>query len=307
MNPIWVRYELATLETAAWQRVFHEKEAGEVRIAVEGEFARKGTKRRSWGRRADPRLPAAFQEYFVLYNGEIQIRPSGKEREYIISKQSPADYAAETPLYVAGEEDFHDNLRGWVNGKYKAPKVSLSETVDSAGEKVVAVQITAATGEKYKAWLLPEQGHVLQRYERYNQGGGLAGRSEVQEFMTVNGFVYPKRGRWEHFTRDHGLGFMTTFVVKSLETEPRKVPDSLFQFELPKDASVWDDDLKVLVRNTELAQSHLEEVIRRAGPPRRWWQPWWGWAGLAGVVLLLVFAFRWYRRRTGVRPVGGRG
>ena len=69
------------------------------------------------------------------------------------------------------------------------------------------------------------------------------------------------------------MGKSIDFEVDTIETRPVKIPDGLFQFDIPKTASVWDDDLKVTVRNTEVTESHLREVVARAGGHYGW--DWW--------------------------------
>ena len=82
-----------------------------------------------------------------------------------------------------------------------------------------------------------------------------------------------------------------------------KIPDGLFQFDIPKTASVWDDDLKVTVRNTEVTESHLREVVARAGGHYGW--DWWVWLSLAAVVAAVAATAFWIFRRckSAARPV----
>jgi hypothetical protein len=95
------------------------------------------------------------------------------------------------------------------------------------------------------------------------------------------------------------LGYSAEFHVTSIETTVGKIPDRLFTFEFPEDASVFDQDLKVYVRNTELTESHLAEVIQRAGGHRNLWEQWWFLlAACLAITGLGVCYVKWRARRT---------
>ena len=51
LNPVWVRFHLTHWQSLAWRKAAapHEVPA-EIRWTEEGEFARKGSKKRSWGK-----------------------------------------------------------------------------------------------------------------------------------------------------------------------------------------------------------------------------------------------------------------
>jgi hypothetical protein len=247
-NPFWVRFDVTHTETAAWERAMGKKNAADVTSKILGEYACKGEKTRTWSHRQDRRIRGGEGVSFIIYNGEVQIRPSNRENEYMISKKPPPDREVEPPLATSGEEYLHDVLRMWAKGNARITKVSLTRKREKDEQTVVIAEMDFGSGDKTKCWFLPEQGYALRRVEIYRKGGtGPADRAEVHEFMTVNGIVYPKRGWREHYLRDGRLGYKTEFEVRSLETGAKEVPDSLFQFAIPKGAAVWDADLKVYV------------------------------------------------------------
>lgn len=297
MNPLWVRYEVHRIVTPAWQK---GARGGREDSHSEAEYACKGTKTRSWV--APGNSGAGRQEDFIIFNGEVQIQPSNKENEYILSKAPSVKRTAPSPLSITGADGFFQSLKSWQAGKTKIAGLSVTRGQDKDDEPLAVVEIRYGTGWRNKAWLLPDRGYALRRIEVYNAKDEFVDRSQVLEFMTVNGLIYPKRGQSEHFLAGGKLGFTETFQVSRLETEAGKIPDSLFRFDVPEGASVWDDDLKVMVRNTELTQSHLNEVLLRLGTPQSLWKKWWFLGGTTvGVALFGYVGLRWWRRRKGNR------
>src|SRR5262245_57177797 len=47
-NPVWVKFDVTRFETAAWQRANGRRGGADVDWKVEGEYARKGKKTRTW-------------------------------------------------------------------------------------------------------------------------------------------------------------------------------------------------------------------------------------------------------------------
>jgi hypothetical protein len=152
-------------------------------------------------------------------------------------------------------------------------------------------------GWRNKYWLLPDNDYQVLRYEVQNGKGEPVDKGLTQEITNEKGVFYPIRGKNDHYMAGAKLGFTIEFQVSSIETKPRKIPDSLFIFEFPEDASIYDQDLKVFVRNTDLTESHLAEVIRRAGGHRNLWQEWWFLLGLVLVLSAGGVAVVWWRKK----------
>jgi hypothetical protein len=57
-NPIWVRYTLTTIDSAAFKRALNEPESGaDIPQKADAEYANKGTQTRSWKRVMEPPMP----------------------------------------------------------------------------------------------------------------------------------------------------------------------------------------------------------------------------------------------------------
>lgn len=301
MNPHWVRFELSEFESGEWQKMFGDKSAQDRRWKIPGEYACKGAKTRTWADRRDSAVPPPRREFFVIYNGEISIMPSNEEGTYFISRKPKLDLAAGPPLSVTGEDNFYEHLKRWAEKKGELPVITTTHEKTKEGEPVLLVDLLYPKTRNWrvKCWLLPEQGHAVRRYEVHSEGR-LGRKCETFAFITVNGLCYPERGRAESYGRfpsgEQYLSKSTDFTVTSLETEAKKVPDSLFQFVVPTDASLWDEDEKVFIRNTERTESHLKEVVERAGPPNLW-KPWlWVGGSVALVMALTALGLRWRKR-----------
>jgi hypothetical protein len=232
-------------------------------------------------------------EQFIIFTGEVEISKSSNEDEYIFRKQPSKRFVAETPFALAGEDKTIQAVGGWAAGKPVEQKVATLQ--DEQGKPVVLVESHYSTGWWGKRWFLPDHGWGLRRVESYTDTNQLAWVNQVEEFGTVNGIIFPRRGRQEQYLARDELGASVDFEVDSIQASAANIPDSLFQFDLPKTASVWDDDLEVTVRNTDLTESHLKEVAARAGGHGGW--AWWVWLSLGVGLLAVVAAAYWLVRR----------
>ncbi len=206
----------------------------------------------------------------------------------------------ELPFALTGEEILRSVLRAWVDGKERIADISATQSVEQDGKRVLVLTwYYPESNWRIKTQVLPDDGWILKRYENCNDRGEFVDRTEVDQFETVSGIVFPKSGRAEHYIRGNVLGTTTTFAVEFIETRAGRIPDSLFRFEFPPDAILYDSDSKVTIRNSEVAQSYLAEIVRRLGPPRRQWLKWAGVAAGAVGVLVIIAAALWRRRRRG--------
>ena len=69
-----------------------------------------------------------------------------------------------------------------------------------------------------KDWWPPDEGWALCRSEAYNDKNALDYMLRVQEFETVNGVVYPRRGRLEFYLPPGIVGKSIDFEVDTIET-----------------------------------------------------------------------------------------
>lgn len=75
-NPVWIKYRMNFTETPVWQgwMQYKKKSDSDIQFSCEAEYARKGTKFRSWvifhGR---PGVPSGEPSY-ILFNGQTQVK-----------------------------------------------------------------------------------------------------------------------------------------------------------------------------------------------------------------------------------------
>ena len=295
-NPIWVQLEWTHLETEDWQRVARRAKKPEPQTWVEEwEFARKGTKTRVWQRQHRAGVNEWSRDQFRIYNGEIEISPSNEKNVFVVSTtpDKVLNLADASPFDIVGEETLHGFLKLWAKGQAQVTVRADSETREM-GERVRVVELDAPkTKWKDKCWFLPEKDWILLRQESYNEKGGPVDKWRGSDYREAQGLFYPKQGRHEHYLANGALGYTVLVDVKLVEVAANKIPDSLFEFEIPKDASVYDNDLKVMVRNADLTQSHLDEVIKRIAPSPPLWRRWWLITASAACLILLASVAYW--------------
>jgi hypothetical protein len=293
LNPVWVRFHLKHYESANFRKaVTKGLEQQEFHASVNGEFARKGNKTRSWATFEQPKTEWEG-DWFTIFTGEISIYPSNQANVYIVTKKQTGNYACSTPFQLGRENHILETLGLLTKGK--SVVTSCTETVEESGEKIVVLEWSSLkTNWRDKCWLLSSKDWAIQKYQSFDDKNQLMNDLSVTEFETFRGTVFPKCGIESLYLQ--GKQERTTeFFVDTFENESTKIPDKLFQYTFPKGSSIWDNDLKVYVRNTELTQTHLDEVVRRAGGDT-WSVTWWFFGSAAFCVSCVLLWFYLKRR-----------
>jgi hypothetical protein len=296
MNPIWVRYKLNRFESEAFQKAMKaEHILPNLRWDEEAEYAREGSRARSWLRSGHPSIPAWRQEDFRIQTADGSISRGLKEDLYVISKSPESHLVVETPLQLAGEELWISTLDGWARGRIAISTIKLKDEVDEAGERLLMVEVTSAKGYRTRCKLLSDYDFAVREIETFTDTGIMGSRSVTYEHDNLNGVAYPKRGRRDYFMTNSGtVGATTQFEVLSIETMARRIPDRLFQVDIPSDAWLWDADARVMVRNDRQSKTYLNEIIRRVGT-RPLWRQWLGlFLLLACTGLTATILWQWF-------------
>jgi hypothetical protein len=300
MNPIWVRYKITRRLSVAWQQATHMTNiAGEARFEDEGEYARKGSRLWSWRKTNDPRIQPWSRDTFVVYNGEISISKSSQENTYLISTKWDESLVSAPPTSIMREKAVLGALTRWHKGDDKLFHLSVLEKPGGDEPSVMVVGWThEKSGWRINCWFLPEKGWVLQRYESYDKSNHPVDKTVVTAYKDIGGICFPTAGERRHYMGGGALGETIAFQVESIETQAGKISDNLFAFKIPEDALIWDVDNKAIIRKTDLAQSHLNELVRRAEPRGiEWWR--WTLLGLlvAELVVLGLLVLKWPKKR----------
>ncbi len=312
MNPIHVRYRTTQVETPVWvahnstKKTQQAKSEGRV-FVHDAEYARKDNKFWSSTRPVEsisdliPGGTAWSRDQFCLYNGTVLIRKSARENEYLLSTKSSESWIAPSPTYIVQEDGLLEALNGRDSGQ-----VVITAMVSDKSEqalKVLALDLQdPKTKWRNKIELLPNRDFSVRRFDVFNQSGDPVDLIDVTSIEDVNGIPYPMKATVKHYMSGNRLGYTLSLEVLSVETGADKVPDSLFQFVFPKDSTIWDEDLKVYVRQTELSESHLDEVVRQLAPPTPYWKRWWVIAISVTIPILLIFATVRMRRGKAIIP-----
>jgi hypothetical protein len=299
-NPIWVRFHTDSFESSDYQKLLSNgKDSAERSYRFEGEFARNGVKTRSWGKYDHPPEYQWLGEMFFIFNGEISIHPLSQANIFSVSKTPDTTVVEDLPTMITGEDILREQLETWKQNKGSVANVETKQETSQDREPLLLISWTySRSGFKCKCWVSPSADWFIKRFEEYFPNGQLANSYESSEYETGNAVFYPTRGTRTRHLKTGQLAAKTLFALDSIETRSSRIPDTLFQYEIPAGCQIWDDDLKTMVRDTDLTESHLAEVIRRLGPHPQVWRQW-------GLVLLIGLACSlgaWYGIRVLRRP-----
>jgi hypothetical protein len=286
----WVKYKTEHYESLGWQQALGNIiSKPDLRYTSEVEFASKGAKKRSYS----APTPRQRKEYLYIFNGELSVKPAIGDHVFAVSREHDATIAPESPLSYTGELPLYKGLKQVQSGEVKLTKFVTRGRENDA----LVFEIHYGTGWRNKCWILPDRSYSLRRYEVYTPKG-LTSVSEANDFFESDGIVYPKSGRRKNYGVDSALGATFEFEVTHFETKPSRILDSLFEYDLPKGAAVWDSDNKTYVRNAGAVQTHLDAALSRLGQqPHRWHR--WLWWVVPPVLISLAALVVLRRRRAG--------
>jgi len=287
LNPVWIKYTLHLAQTGEYfnRRGKTSGESADHKITLEGEFARKGNRTRTWAinHDPDPRVPA--RETFRIFTGQVMITTLNEPNAYAISEHSDVLMEAESPYGIVGEEMLYVSLQQWMEGKKQIEVHTEPQAkTGSPGGMLVLELRYPKDSWKNKCWFMPEKGWTLHRFEVFNAAGEIVNACQAEEYQDAGGIFIPKRGQRKHYLKGGRLGETVAFELSFAETRANRIPDTLFQFDFPKDSQIWDKDRKVFVRNADITESHLNEVVAQARPRNILRE----WLGLALFALVLA-------------------
>jgi hypothetical protein len=201
---------------------------------------------------------------------------------------TPTEYTQEDRLWLT--------LDKWSKDKTLITHSSVTTSLID-DERVMSLELFYPSKWRSIYRLVSDHDYTIASFEEYNDRNQLAIKSGAT-YENYKGIFYPKQGYQDAYDRGTLVTKMS-FVVDSIETRPSCIPDTLFTFAFPKDASIWDDDNKIMVRNTEVTESHLKEVIARLNPRTNLWLAWLNVAalGIAGALLTLIGTYFLRRKR----------
>lgn len=309
LDPVHVYYKITLIETPEWVRVTssgkkdqNREVAGRI-FQLEAEYARSGLKIMSRAKRLDldngrPPPSEWERESFWLYNGQVAVRKSNQENTYLITKNATPNWMAELPTSVSRGDTLLKTLDEWLTAPNTVVGTKTEDRV--ACQKVLLLDLVYPESKwKNTIRLLPERGFTISQFESIDSNRRPVDIAEVTDFHDVNGIHYPKKVTAKHYMSHSRLGYTQILEVSSVLTEARQIPDGMFRFEFPPGSQVWDEDTKTMVRQSELTESHLREVVRQLAPTPSLWKRWWFLGGACAGVTLLLVGLRYVVRRRG--------
>lgn len=294
-TPQWVRFTATQFMGALMSKTGKDEST----IHVDAEYAIKGEKRRFWCRimSGTEVLNDWNRETWFIDNGEVMARKDSSEKTYLITRnRKPLNARIAPPLDESGETIVRDSFIRWLaKGGAVGMKASLKPT-SGDGPSVIMEWHYPKTKWRSKCSISPSRGYAVEWYEQYDASGKLSRRTSTSEWIILNGTSFPKRVHGASaYEGTNKPSWTIELEVTSLELQSRKIPDSLFQVDFPADAIIYDVDKGTPVRKTELAQTHLDEVVKRIEKPSRNWWLIGSWSAVGAGVLVGLYLFR--RRR----------
>jgi hypothetical protein len=219
------------------------------------------------------------------------------------SKHSP--HKVESPWTINGQDDARRSLENWATGDFNTGRAKSDVIVRNEkgpkGEPLLRLErVPKVRQPGWVIWLLPELEYALFKKEVYDPDGSLLRRYDQCTYQVIDKKVFPKSGVWTLFGKDANgkpeVSMRYTLNVESIETDPSKIPDSLFQMDIPKDKPVIDMDTKTIIADPKAIQEHLDRLASEV--PGRRQREW--WPAILGVVVLAVAVVGltyWLRRR----------
>lgn len=308
MNPVHFIYSTDILWKKAWVSVLHPKlkNPADTRFSNSIVYARSGVKTYMRRVSTNPLSPESGREDFRLYNGEVTLYTSNQPNNIMMTRKNNEIFLGETPMQIVGEFSLLQSLRQWAKEESAFSPITVSEKNDPATGKLLidfSYQSKAAAGIKRKCTIQPDLGYAVRRCETFdNRSGSLINSYRCDNYDMIDGMAFPRTGVHEQYLGKNELGFSVTLQLKSVETNAREIPESLFEYDTPEGMTLWDEDNQVFVRRSKQIQSHLDEIIRQVGPKTGLWQQWYVWGGVATAVV----AVAWFiRRRLRSRSAAG--
>jgi len=252
--------------------------------------------------------PAAFQKEapsIWVFDGKNSYERL--DDRYEVSTQ-PLKGRPMIPWDVTGENMFLRWLERWTgNSADKTGEQIQFDVRDekALGEKgLVRVECRAAKGAKLLLWLQPDLGYAVLKAEQYSEAGTIDLRVDQCVYETVAGKAYPKKAVLTKYVPNNDKGspiilMRTELEVQSIETDPNRIPDSLFRLEIPKDTPVFDRDTKTLLVDPKEIQEHLDRIS--GDTPGRRSKYWWA-SGLTLSCVALLIAYALWRRKRRRQP-----
>lgn len=197
----YIRYRIEKIETRDWLTAAMGKKVdkpilSDRKTLFEAEIAFKGQKRRSYTKQLEP-VPEANElaswqaENFIIYNGEISVRKSGRPNEFIISKKQTNNSVAEEPSNLIHETGFADALSCFLGHNKNPDNIDVKVTSDT--ERMTTITITfPKTKWTNVVKLDPMKDFAILSYEIYNGNGGRVQTASVVDQEEINGVTYPK-------------------------------------------------------------------------------------------------------------------
>lgn len=308
-NPIWVKCRVEQFESAQSARLLTQRvpanapgladEVRDIQWTTLWEVARKGPLFRGSFVPVTRALFSPKEPMVNVFNGTRTVTRIGPDR-YMVSKDPRAAVTFGSPWTVSGEDVFLRDLNRWATGAFKVARIIIEEEKDSAGRALLRVELHSPNGYLRKAWLSPEESYAIYRCQSWNPNGQLTGQSFADSYRMVDGVPYAESGTDEYYAVDEpGLVLRrTSFKLESIVTDASQIPDSLFDLPIPRDAQIYDEDLKMTLRDPAQVQAYLDRLARLLPPrPRPWRWMIGAAAALLSVLVALLIIARKYRRQ----------
>lgn len=234
---------------------------------------------------------------FLLSNGKNTFWPHFQDKCFNMSSGPPKFHVCLTPTEVMGENALYKSIESAESGRDAATSIAI-RSVQQENQDLVVTFFFPKSKWTNRVSFVPSMGYAIRSLSVIDERGRLLGRSTVDEFYGPDVGFYPRKGIIESFLPSLGNNQppqMTQRFEVVATCDPSAVPESTFAFAFPKGSQFYDTDLGVWVRDVDLVESHLNDVVAEL---RNEGKPLYRWA-LAVVIGIIVILLIWkIRTRT---------
>ncbi|MBX9622905.1 MAG: hypothetical protein K2X82_03740 [Gemmataceae bacterium] len=257
------------------------------------EYVRKGERviQRVTGPKIQPpaRLADRARPEWALFDGASSFRSERPDyvltcKGYQMVVRDPDDYSGERTLRQIVAEAVAGNMT----------LASIRDEPGAGGEAACRLEFVSQDRTRTTVSRThPHLSHAVASLELFGKGGVALWRHSECRYREVGGVAYLEAAKFQIYDgadNKRTLLAEDRFTLEFLETDPRKIPDSLFEVQIDRNATVFDEDLRSPVASADRIQAVLDAASAAAAPTAessRWW--WWLAAAVAvGGILVAV-------------------
>jgi hypothetical protein len=296
-DPFKAEIRISTSQTQKYLDQAFQKGATGLPLQWDAQYSFAVRGNRIWESKVETNSSRKGGPTFLLFNGKHTVWPHSQDKCFNISSGPPKFHLCLTPAEVMGENSLFLAIEKSVVGKESSNSLIIrSARLD--GQNLLVVVFYPQSKWTNELVFIPSNSYAIRSMVIKDENGTMLLRANVSEFYGSESGFYPRKGTVEKFTLDSGSlqtpQMIQRFDVTLASCDPSIVSDSIFAFPFPDGSQFYDTDLGVWVRDIDLAESHLNNVV--AELRHNHW-PWYIYfSGIVVVIFVSAIFLRWRNR-----------